>query len=191
MNMLEAALNTNEKFYPKVELATFNDWEECKRLRLLEVNGEDAKMFGAGPEEVEKEKNRSKKDWQSLLSSTDIFFVLSKNGDQVVGLGRAIREEKEGVWRMGWGYTEKEFRKKGFGTKNSMLRLKELLKRNVTEVKLYVKADNLPSMHVQESLGFKQVGTWPATKEGEANDCLMTLDLTDPDIIKKINDFVI
>jgi ribosomal protein S18 acetylase RimI-like enzyme len=190
--MIESSFNKHEQFNPKVELATVDDWEECKRLRLLEVTGEDAKMFGAGPKEVSVEENRTKEDWQYALSSNDMLFVLSKNGSKSVGLGRAIKEKgKEGVWRLGWGYTEKDFRNKGFGTKNSMLRLKELLKRGAKEAMLYVKSDNKDSFRVQESLGFKIVKVYPPLIAGEAEDCLMMLDLTNPDVIKKINDFVI
>ncbi len=183
--------NNQEKFIPKIELATENDWEECKRLRVLEVSGEDAQMFGLSPEEIEKEKNTTKEDWQNEIKNEDTFFVLSKDGSKAVGFGRAIRE-KEGQWRMGWGYTEKDFRNKGFGTKNSMFRLKELLKRNATQAKLFVMGDNPASLHVQESLGFKLAGIGPSVKKGQSDLIhMMTLDLTDPEVIKKINDFVI
>lgn len=178
--------NNQEKFVPKVELATPEDAEDCKRLRLMQISGEDSKMFGVITEEILKyEKDKTKEDWQKDISGDKIFFALSKNGSHSVGLGRAI-EEGEGIWRMGWAYTEKDFRGKGFGRKNSILRLKELLNRNAKQVKVYVLKDNETSINLQKSLGFKIIEEYP-----DDNVYLLSMDLTNPDVIKKINDFVV
>ena len=183
-----------EKLQVKVELATPENWKECKRLRLLELTGEDAEMFGAGPkhpEKLEEEQKRGEKEWREDLSpeNKDVFFVLSWKGPNAVGLGRAS-QRGEGVWRMAWGYTEKSFRKQGFGTKNFALRLKNIIERGGKKVTIGVKANNKDSISLAKSFDFKTDDTIPIKlqKMFKYSGYNMELDLSNPEVIKKINE---
>ncbi len=183
-----------ERLLVKVELAKPENWKECKELRLLELTDDTAEMFAAGPkhpEKLEEEQKRGEKEWREDLSpeNKSMFFVLSWHNSNAVGLGRAI-QKTEGIWHMGWAYTKKEFRKKGFGTKNSARRLKEIIERQGKKVTIAVKATNKESISIAKNFGFESDDKIPTKlqKVFKYRGYYMELDLTNPEVIKKIND---
>ena len=150
----------NEQLDIKVELATEKDWEAYKELRLLAIVGKDKELMGSTPEQIIKEKSRSEEEWKKDLSSQEMFVVLSWNGSNAIGMGRAM--EKDGVeklWYMDSGYVKEgeDLRNRGIGKGIFKARLDEIIKRSGKKVFLGIKSNNAPSIHVAESFGFKKV----------------------------------
>jgi hypothetical protein len=176
----------------KVDIATENNWEDCKRLRLEEISGEDSEMFGYITEkDLESERQKNKEDWKRRLTSGNQFCVLAQVESKAVGLGNAIEKENN-LWRIRWGYIEKDFRNQDLHKKIIILRLKEILKRGGKMVESGVVAKNANSLKNLQSIGFK---INEKHKKNDLSDDVysytMLLDLTDEEVIKKINDFVV
>lgn len=153
-------IHKNEQLDIKVELATEKDWEVYKELRLLAISGKDKEIMGSTPEQIVKENARSEQEWKKDLSSDDMFIVLSWNGSNAVGMGRAMeKDEDTELWYMDSGYVRKDedFRNKGIGKGIFKARLDEIKKRGGKKVFLGIKSNNAPSIHVAESFGFKKV----------------------------------
>lgn len=171
--------SNQEKLDVKIEIATPEDWQACKELRLLSVTGPDAKMFGLTPENLQEEKNKSEEEWRKESSSDNMFSVLARSGSNVVGLGRARKVDE--IWRIRNGYVKPEFRNQGISHKMFAIRLHEIQKRGGTKVVTGIRIDNATSLHIAEKFGFKRTGT--------DNDWyLMELDFNDPGVIRKINE---
>jgi len=179
-----------ERFDIKIRLATAEDWQAYKDLRLEAINGPDALMMGFVPKSErddakrEMEINKTEADWRKDLSREDTFCVLFFSGTRAVGMGWAKKNKREGNWQMFSGYLKKEFRDSNIGKKIFATRLKEIMVRGGRRVTLAVKADNNISIHIAESFGFKRVG--------ENNDTFgffMTLeDVNNPETIQKIDE---
>jgi ribosomal protein S18 acetylase RimI-like enzyme len=183
---MDALPNNLEKHF-KVEIATPDEWEAYRDLRLQAITGKDADMYSitSDPERLEKVKNRSEEEWKNDLSRPDVFVVITRSNSEVIGIGVARKKEEE-IWHMGAGYTKEEFRGIGVGKKMFAKRLDEIVKRGGKKVTVGAKHTNTRSIHISESFGFKLVnqGLYPTRHE----EYLMELDLTDPEVIKKINE---
>jgi RimJ/RimL family protein N-acetyltransferase len=150
----------NEQLDIKTELATEKDWEAYKELRLLALSGKDKEIMGSTPQQIIKEKAKSEQEWKKDLSSDDMFVVLSWNGSNAIGMGRAMKKDEDTeLWYMDSGYVKEygDFRNKGIGKGIFKARLDEIKKRGGKKVFLGIKSNNAPSIHVAESFGFKKV----------------------------------
>mgnify|MGYP001618423029 CR=1 FL=1 len=177
--MNENPLENKEKLAIRVEIAKSEDWQACKELRLLSITGEDAKMFGQTPEEVQAQINKSEQEWRKETASDEMFSVLAWNSSEPVGLGRV--NKVEGMWRIRNGYVKPEFRNMGIQQKIIALRLQEIKKRGGTKVRTGIKINNPTSLHVAEKFGFKVIKT-------DESWYIMESDLTNPEVIKKIDE---
>ncbi len=140
----------------KVEIATPENWEAYKKLRLKAVTGEDAEMLNS--REVKRDRSKGDDEWKKDLEhNEETFFVLAWNGNEAVGMGKAYNLG-EGVWNLGAGYVEEELRGKGIGKKVWIARIEEIKKRGGIKVVTGIKYKNEKSLRVAESLGFKKVG---------------------------------
>jgi ribosomal protein S18 acetylase RimI-like enzyme len=173
--------NRQEKLDIKVELAKPENWQVCKELRLLSISGEEAKMFGVTPESFQEENNKSDEEWQEETASEEMFSVLAWGKGEAVGLGRARKVED--TWRVRNGYVKPEFRNMGIQQKMLALRLKEIIKRGGIRATTTARINNLASVHNIEKFGFKitDVDIGKGWNHFELN-------LTDPEVIKKINE---
>ncbi|MES2930303.1 MAG: GNAT family N-acetyltransferase [Patescibacteria group bacterium] len=189
MNEFLSPKPNQENLPIKVEVATLNDWEDCKNLRIEEISGKDSEMFGFfAKEDLEKEQNKNKEDWQRRLSQDNEFFVLSRVNSQAVGFGNAMKKDNN-LWRIRWGFVKEKFRGHGIQKKIIILRLKEILKRGGKIVESGVVAKNEKSFKNLTEIGFKIADTHMIREE--IYSYTMTVDLSDPEIIKNINNFVI
>ena len=150
----------NEQLDIKVEIATEKDWEAYKKLRLLAITKDKEIMGGTTPEQIIEEQARNEGEWKKDLSSKDMFVVLSWNGSEAIGMGRAReKDEIEGLWYMDSGYVKEDgdFRNKGIGKGIFKARLDEIKKRGGKKVFLGILANNTPSIRVAESFGCKKM----------------------------------
>ena len=173
--------NREERLAIRVELAKPNDWEACKKIRLHSITGPEAIVMGMTPERLQEEMNKTEEQWREETSSEEMFSVLSWDGSEPVGLGRAKKVE-EGLWRVRNGYVNEKFRGIGIQPRMIALRLQEIIKRGGNKAVTGIRTDNPVSLHNVYKFGFKIVDVqdevW-ATLES---------DLTDPEVIKKINE---
>lgn len=178
--MNENPFKKQEKLDIKVELATPNDWQACKDLRIFSITGSDADMYGLTPEEKDEELGKDEAQWRRESCGDEMFSVLSWSGPEAIGLSRA-KQEGEGVWRIRNGYVKPDFRNKGIDQKMFSLRLNEIRRRGGTKVVTGIMIKNKVSVHIAEKFGFKIV---------HSDDIWyrMELDLSSPEIIKKIDE---
>lgn len=179
--MNEDPFKNKEQLAIRVEIAKPEDWQACKELRLLSITSVDARMLGQTPEEVEKQLNKSEEEWRKETASDEMFSVLAWKGSEPVGLGRVKKVEGEEVWRIRNGYVKEGSRNMNIQTKMIALRLREILNRGGVKAVTGIRVDNPTSIHNAEKFGFKIV----ETEDGWHH---MKLDLTDPEVIKKINE---
>jgi len=187
---LENKKPTQEKLDISVRMANKEDWPVCKELRLLSITGPDADMLGLTLEKKQEEMNKTDTEWELETSSDTMFSVLACNNSQAIGLGRAMQEE-EGVWRIRNGYVKPAFRDMGIQQKMLALRLSEIMKLGGFKAVTGIKINNPISFHNAEKFGFKEVD--PARKAIALGPLaskwhMLESDLTDPAVIKKINE---
>jgi ribosomal protein S18 acetylase RimI-like enzyme len=177
-DILEDKKPKQEKLDIKIKLATEENWQECQKLRLFSIK-ENPKAFGATPESIQEEEQKSEEEWRRESLSEYMFSVLAWNNQDAVGLGRA--RSVEGVWRVRNGYVKPEFRNIGIQQKMLALRLSEIIKRGGEKVVMGIEISNSISLHNAEKFGFKIA---------EVNNGwnMMELDLTDRVVIGKINE---
>lgn len=145
-----------EKLDVKVEIATEKDWEECKRLRIQAITGEDAKMFGSNIKRITSELEKGEKEWQELFGE-DKFVVLSRDGSKAIGMVRAYETKEKGVWYIGQLYVDKDARKTGAGKKMMQESIEEIKRRGGRKISAFIKNNNIKSHNLCESFGFKKV----------------------------------
>ncbi len=194
--MIERFNPHQEQAPVKIEFATIDDWEKCKELRLLEISGDYSEMFGyITEEELEQEKNKTKEEWQNDILSQDKIFVLPKTQTEYAGFGRAIKKSKtDTIWRLQWDYVKREFRGQGIQKKMIALRLKEILKRGGTEADAGFIAWNQKSLNNYKSFGFEVSQVHMKNSKVPSPEPVIyiaKIDLSNPAVIKKIQDFVI
>jgi ribosomal protein S18 acetylase RimI-like enzyme len=177
---MDTLKNTQEELDIKVKFATPDDWEKCKKLRLLSIK-EYPKVFGATPERVQEEQEKNEEQWRKETCSEDAFSVLAWNNQDVVGLGRSRRREGEGVWNIRNAYVKPKFHNMGIQQKMIALRLSEIIRRGGKKVVMGVEKSNSVSMHNAEKFGFK-------VREANGDFNIMQLDLTNPEVVRKINE---
>ncbi|MEI6280779.1 MAG: GNAT family N-acetyltransferase [bacterium] len=178
---------SREQLAIRITIATPEDWEAYKELRLLAITSEDKEMFDVSkhPDKVEKEQNRTEQEWRDLLSQSDRFVVLYWEGVKAIGMG--VISKKEKYWELGGGYVKKEFQGKKIGQKIFAKRLQEIQIRGGTKVRTGMEETNKRSIHIAEIFGFKQ------TQEDldEVGDFEMELkDVSGPEIAKKIEEIL-
>jgi len=180
-NDLNLIKNTSEKLDLKVELATKEDLEGYKKLRLEAVKGGDAEMFAATPESIKKEEEKTDKQWIEDMLGPNSFIVVARNGDEIIGMGAARKETEDGSqWRMRQGYVQPKFRNspERIGRQMFQARLDEIKKRGAKSVMTVVKSNNAVSTHIIESFGFKKV----SEHSGDTGLFIIyELDLTKPE----------
>lgn len=189
--------NSSEKLDIKIELASPDEWESCKKIRIKSLNSEDIdKLAGSNKslkEQLEIEIAKTAEDWKSDLSDINKMTYLSKNGNEIIGIGRAKKLNEKGSWEMYNAYLKKEFQHKGFGKKMFAIRLREIIKRGGKKAVLCIKFDNQESMSVAKYFGGEIVGKISAvTKYRMMSDAwkMVEINLTEPELIKKINDIL-
>jgi GNAT superfamily N-acetyltransferase len=192
--MPEAIFPVQEKQPIKVEIATAKDWEECRKMRLKEIGGEDSEMFGHITENVlKREKDVSKEEWENNLNSPDQIFILLKSSSNSVGFGHAI-SKGDGLWRLRWDFVERDFRGQSFQEKIIAARLKEILKRGGREAEAGFIAWNKKSLDNYKAFGFEiSKVDMKDSKElsPESYGYTAKVDLLNPAVIKKVNGFVL
>ncbi len=175
-----------ERSSVRIEVATPRYWKEFKKLRLEAVTGRDAKMFGVNvntPEKLAQEVGRTDLQWQEELVLKDKFTILAWAGKEAIGMGRAERFEKLGVWYMFAGYVRPEFRG-GLGKKIFAKRLKEIIKQGGGIVRMRSKTYNSVSIGLAESFGFSK-----KFEDTSDDEVVMELrDLKSPEVVKKIEE---
>lgn len=183
-NPLESKLSdtkspTQEKLAVRVEIATEKDWEAYKKIRLESINGPDANMFG--PKTAAKDRAKSNEEWKSdLITRADHFVVMSWQGSEAIGLSSASERREKGLWHLGSAYVKPELRG-GLGKKMLALRMREIIRRGGKKVEAGMRPNNEITKHLCGSFGFKKA---PPEDVWE----MMEADLTDPVVIKKINE---
>lgn len=145
-----------EKLSVRVEIAKPEDWKAVRDLRVEAITGPDARMFGLTKKATMQESNRSEQEWRDELSSDKTFAVLSWNGSDPTGFGRAILKE-DGAWRIRNGYIKKEFRGQGIGEEIFRARLDEIRRRGGKRVVVSIRPDNKVSLRIAEKFGFNPV----------------------------------
>lgn len=186
--------NTSEKLDFKIELASPDDWEMCKKMRIMSLASDDGGMLGVTSENREeilkREEEKGEKEWREELSDVNKIIFLPKNGLEPIGLSRATKATK-GAWNLHNTYIEKDFQNKGFGKKLFATRLQEIIKRGGTEARGFLVHDNDKNLHIAEYFGAKLANRISAiakygTRTIKYN--VIELNLTDPEIINKINE---
>ncbi len=186
---MENPFKTKEQLNIKIKVASPEDWQKYKELKLETIYGKDNYMFGVTPNNMWgraiKEEAKFEKEWKEIVDHKDAFGVLSLNGDTPVGIGLAEKREKEGDWLMYSGYVKEDFRGKGIGKKMFATRLNEIrLNREGTKIIMVVKANNDKSIKLAESFGFKR-------QEEGSNDegfYMVLENVNSPEVIKRINE---
>ncbi len=197
-NPLENKKSKQEKLDVRIEVAKLDDWEAYKKLRLMGISGSDSATFGITEEDkikrIKEETLRTEKEWKADLSREDMFVLLAWNGSIPTGLVRAERKTNE-WWHMGWLYVPDEFKRKGIGRKIMAAELNKIIKENGIKASGFIKDDNEKSINNLESLGGKKVdsnltGYSKETKKRgrELGFSVYEVDLTDPEVVKKINE---
>jgi ribosomal protein S18 acetylase RimI-like enzyme len=156
--------NKNEQLV-MVKIATPEDWESYKKMRLAAITSEEKDMFGrdSDAERVEEEKNRPDEDWQADLSrdKIDQFVVLAWKGSEAIGIVRAKERPEKRVWYLASAYTAKDSRGEVFPPKVLTEIISEVRKRGGSKVLMGVKAKNETMIHLATLLGFKKVEIEP------------------------------
>ena len=190
----DAKRNTNETLDFKIELATPDDWEVCKEMRILALSSDDGDMLGVTPENREeilrKENEKGEKEWREELSDPNKLIFLPKNCVEPIGLSRAT-QAKEGIWDLHNSYIKEEFQGKGFGKKLFATRLKEIIKHGGVKARGFLVLNNDKNLYVAESFGAKVINKISAiakygTRTIKYN--VIEINLTDPEVIKKVNE---
>lgn len=168
----------------KVELATIEDWEAYKKLRLMALTGPDKAMFGAARNNVEEEKLQDEDFWKEYLDSKVKFVVLAWHNDEPVGFGRA-KETSPTVWRMNSGYVVTECQGKGVGRKLFRVRLEEIKRRGGKIVEALVSSRNKKSLSLALSEGFREASKLELAKVLKNPALLFNYKLVRLDLTKK------
>ncbi|HTE48875.1 MAG TPA: GNAT family N-acetyltransferase [Candidatus Paceibacterota bacterium] len=184
-NSFENQKPPQEQLALRIEIATEKDYEAYKKLRIEAVTGSDAQMFGVTPEEVVIEQSRSDSEWKESLSGDDKFIILLWGGTEAIGCVRARMTKEKGVWSLSSGYIKPGFRGQGIGKKMYAAPLREIKKRGGEKVQIGVNIVNEKSLNIAQIFGFKSVIV-TNVKGRDWNE--MDLDLTNPEVIKKIDE---
>jgi ribosomal protein S18 acetylase RimI-like enzyme len=144
----------------RVVLASENDWQEYKKIRLLAITSEDKKMLGYN---LRKEIKRTEEDWRKLARGNK-FIALSFYKNQLIGFGMAKKDLNNGCWILYSGYILKEFQGQGVGRKMLEFRIAEIKKRNGKKVRLGLSKQNTINLHLTQSLGFRKLNKWRQLK---------------------------
>jgi len=155
----------NEQLGIRAKIATPEDWQSYKNMRIAAITGEDKEMFGvdSDPLRVEEEKKRLDTDWQNDLSADKIdqFVVLAWVGSEAIGIVRVKERPEKGIWYLTSGYSKKDSRGKVFPPKVFTEIVNEVRKRGGSKVLMGVKAKNQTMIRLATLLGFRKVETEP------------------------------
>ena len=171
----------NEKLDISVRMAMPEDWEECKKIRIRSLTGPEGRMLGVTPEILEKILNQTEEEWRAETNSATMFSVLADSKEHIVALGRVKKEERD-TWRIRNAYVEPEFRGQGIQSKLIALRLQGIITRGGKKATTDVRPGNQRSSDNLKKFGFKAIG------EIDDDWQTMELDLTNPEVIKRIDE---
>ncbi len=192
-NPFENRKPAQEKLDIKIKVATTDEWEECKKLRIESITGPESKMMGLTPEKEKEEMEKSEEEWRRETNSDTMFSVLAYNGGAAVGLGRTAESQKKGIWRVRNGYVKPEFRNMSIQKKMLALRLTEIIKRGGIKAITTIKTNNPISIHNTEKLGFRKIGLIKKVLQlgHQAREWhVLELDLSKPEVAKKIEEIL-
>lgn len=179
---MELDLSKQEKLNIKIEIATPKDWEDCKKIVLEGITGNDAQMFGLTQEKIENVKERTREIWRDFLEEDENEFVLlCRDNSETIGIITAKKENQE--WYVGSLYIKENFRRKGIGAKLFATCLNEIRNRGAEKITLGIKANNFKSINLVSSFHFKRL-----EDSSEAWFYMLLDNVNDPEVIKKINE---
>jgi len=183
--MNEDPFKKQEQLAVRIEIATPEDWEAYKEIRLLAITGKDANMFEVSqdPQKLESEIKRIDQEWKDLLDKNDSFVVLAWRDSQVIGMGVVSKKEK--YWSLGGGYVREGFREENNGKKIFAKRLQVIRGMGGIKARTGMDKGNSRSIGIATFFGFKQT-----TEDlDEEDDFEMELkNVNDPEVIKKIKE---
>lgn len=188
-NLPDTSQNKKEKLAISLRLATPEDWETVKDLRIEAITGEDKEMFfGDHPEWAEGDKTKTEKEWKSELLDQKNFTILSYNNDKVVGFGRGWENPKHpGAYYIGHAFTKKEFRGNDAGKKVFASRLREVINRHGKLITHGVWHKNDKMIGISESFGFKKIFDKP---NDDGFYAMALSDLDNPVLLKQISEIL-
>ncbi len=144
----------------RVNLASEDDWQDYKKMRLAAITSKDAKMFGFN---LKKEMEMSEEDWREL-SRGNKFVVLAWCGTESIGVGFANENAEKNYWWFRSGYVFDEYQRKGIGRRIFKSRLEEVKKRGGKKIRLGLNGCNDRSYNLAQSYGFKKICKWEQLK---------------------------
>ncbi len=183
----------HEKLSLSIKIASKKDLKDYRDIRLLASSSDDASMLGFSKDNYAWEENREEDEWQEDLSRHDMFAVLARSDSEVVGMGHAVQESAQ-VWKVTYDYVQESFRRMGIQKKMLAERLKEIKKRGGLKVRGVVLTQNIGSISTLKFFGFtgfEEVSTKPMRVGKELKPAYeVELDLTSPEVIKKIDEIL-
>lgn len=180
--MNENPLESNlEKLKPKFEIVESPSPEILRAIKELRIsvtqNPEDAFYLVTSPK---KEMAKTSEQTREEFFGKGKFIVAVKVGSDLVGMNRA-EERENGLWYVGGSCVRADSR--GVGQKMAATRLIEIRRRGGKKVIVAVKKRNSKNIHILQKLGFTLTRENNPFPHGGFD---MELDLTDPEIVKKI-----
>lgn len=147
----------NQEKNIKTRIATPEDWQVLKNIRLLALDSDDAEMFG--PKITAIDKARSDEDWKAELNpdKKDQFYLLSFSGQDAIGMLKVSYYREADDWYISSAYTKEDSRGKVFPRAVIALIIEEVKKRGGSKLGIGVRKINVRSMRLYELLGFKKV----------------------------------
>jgi|GEM_PF-5452811 len=186
-NSLESRGPKQEKLEVKIEIATEKDLEAIKTLWLSAAKDKkDASLLGLSLQK--EETNINSLEFKKNLFNYDRFVVLAKNGSEVIGASVLRWEREAGFWRISYAYVKPDFRGE-VGLKMLFVGLNKLLDENAKNVTFVVKRKNQKMIKFAKRISaVKLHPVWVDKDRNEAGKFgyLMELDLTNPEVVKKL-----
>jgi len=186
-----ATPKTLEQLGVKIELATEEDWEDYKNLRIEAINTDPDAFSLTDKKKAARQINRDVSEWKN--DTKEQIVVLSKQNSRAVGMTKGIKRE-EGVFSINAVYVTPDFRKRNTGADvaREMIEkvLEEIKKNGGTQARLWVKSSNDNAIKLYENLGFKKINLISSPKRileltGNRPDLLIGWQIMELDIIKK------
>ncbi|HEY9481075.1 MAG TPA: GNAT family N-acetyltransferase [Candidatus Paceibacterota bacterium] len=143
-------------------IASSNDWEKFRDLRLFGL-ATDPQAFGGN---FANESERDETEWRKRLGAFDRFFFIAEKEGIFVAVAGA-KQVGPTRWMLIAVYTKPEFRGQGLAQKLTNFVLIETKNRSGEIVELMVNVDQKDAVRVYEKTGFKIVKTLKDEKMGD------------------------
>ncbi|MDE2399428.1 MAG: GNAT family N-acetyltransferase [Patescibacteria group bacterium] len=185
-NPLENKKSKQEKLAVKIEMATKEDWETYKALKLASIDAsDDIEMLGMTQKDIETQKNKTDEGWKTELAPNNLkFILLAFNGPEAIGAISAKQVEAEDkIWYIYGSYIKPEFRRMGLGENILAICLDDIELRGGTKATMRVNEKNEKQFNLIGKFFFKVQR--PQLLWGEY---VLETDLTDERVIKKIKE---